>query len=210
MITHYSLSFPVYERLKEMIFSNELKPGQKLLQEKLAKELGVSRTPLMEALHMLEFDFLVESVPRRGMFVKTLTTEEMKDIYEVREGVECVAIRLVTERNTEDQLNILKQIWEPFTKEKEINEELYSKADEIFHAFLLEFSNNKILKRASNLSFLQNRILHMGLIRPPSETLPEHLEMLDAIEKGDSNRAEILMKVHIRKSGKLIGKKLKK
>ena len=60
MIEHSDLSLPVYEKLKEMILNYELKPGEKLLQEKLAKQLGVSRTPLLKAMQMLEYDFLVE------------------------------------------------------------------------------------------------------------------------------------------------------
>ena len=103
MIQHSDLSIPVYEKLKEMILTNELKPGEKLLQEKLAVQLGVSRTPLLKAMQMLEFDFLVESIPRRGMFVKKLSVEDMREIYEVREGIESVAVSLVVNRIDENQ-----------------------------------------------------------------------------------------------------------
>ena len=198
MIEHSDLSSPVYESLKEMILNNVLKPGEKLLQEKLAAQLGVSRTPLLKAMQMLEYDFLVESVPRRGMFVKKLSVQEMMDIYDVREGIETVAVRLVTERITPNQLRELKQIWEPFRNRKKIDTEKYQKADDRFHALLLEFSGNKILKKTYSHSFLQARIVQMGIMRPPEETLPEHLKLVDAIEKGDSQTADKVLKAHLR------------
>jgi DNA-binding GntR family transcriptional regulator len=139
MIQHTDLSIPVYNKLKEMIIKSELKPGEKLLQEKLAARLGVSRTPLLKALQMLEYDFLVESIPRRGMFVKKLSTEEMCDIYDVREGIESVAVRLVSERINEKQLRQLKNIWKPFVNNTHIDMEKYRKADDGFHALLLEY-----------------------------------------------------------------------
>ena len=94
MIIHSDLSYPVYKKIREMILKNELKPGEKLLQEKLAEQLGVSRTPLLKALQMLEHELLVESIPRRGMYVKKLSVDEMNEIYEVREAFECMAVKL--------------------------------------------------------------------------------------------------------------------
>lgn len=206
MIQHSDLSIPVYEKLKEMILGKELKPGEKLLQEKLAVRLGVSRTPLLKALQMLEYDFLVESVPRRGVFVKKPSLQEMTDIYEVREGIEAVAVRLTTERITEKQLRRLKSIWEPFGGQGTISYDKYRKADDKFHALLLEFSGNKILQKMYSHSQVQLRVEQMGLMRPPEETLPEHLAMVRAIEAGDAELAEKELKNHLRKSKALIGK----
>jgi DNA-binding GntR family transcriptional regulator len=205
MIQHSDLSIPVYNKLKEMIIENELKPGEKLLQEKLAARLGVSRTPLLKALQMLEYDFLVESIPRRGMFVKKLSAEEMRDIYDVREGIETVAVRLVSERINEKQLRQLKNIWKPFVNNAHIDKEKYRKADDGFHALLLEFSANKMLQKLYTHSLLQARVEQIGLMRAPEETLPEHLSILNAIEAGNAELAEKELKNHLRKSKKLIG-----
>ena len=204
MIQHSDLSIPVYEKLKEMILTNELRPGEKLLQEKLAVQLGVSRTPLLKAMQMLEFDFLVESIPRRGMFVKKLSVEDMREIYEVREGIESVAVSLVVDRITKHQLAQLKEVWKPFTGQKPINREEYQKADERFHALLLEFSGNKILKKTYTSSLIQARIVQMGLMRPPEETLPEHLQLVQAIDERDRDKADKVLKNHLRKSKELI------
>jgi len=210
MVNYSELSDSVYEALKEMIVKNELKPGQKLLQEKLAAQLGVSRTPLLKALQMLEYDFMVESIPRRGMFVKKLSAKEMQDYYDVREGIEIVAIRLATQRITDNQLRQLKKIWEPFKNQNPINFLKYRNADDKFHALLLEYSGNPILKKIYNHSFIQARIIQMGLMRAPKITLPEHISMVEAIENRDTDRAEKELREHLQKSKALIDEKFKK
>ena len=199
-IEHTDLSVPVYERIKQMILNKELKPGEKLLQEKLAAQLGVSRTPLLKALQMLEYDFLVESIPRRGMFVKRLSIQEMIDIYDVREGIESVAVRLVIERASDEQIEILKKIWRNFSGQVKINSNLYQKADDKFHALLLEYSGNKILAKTYSNSLLQARVVQMGIMRPPEETLPEHNALMEAICTKDFESADKEIKNHLRKS----------
>jgi DNA-binding GntR family transcriptional regulator len=204
MIQHTDLSIPVYNKLKNMITSNELKPGEKLLQEKLAARLGVSRTPLLKALQMLEFDFLVESIPRRGMFVKKLSVEEMREIYDVREGIETVAVRLASERITERQLQQLKAVWKPFEGQQVIDVEKYWKADDKFHALLLMYSQNKMLQKIYSHSLVQFRVEQIGLMRAPQDTLPEHLAILQALEAGDAEKAVTEIRNHIQKSKALI------
>jgi len=208
MIQHSDLSIPVYERLKEMILNNELAPGEKLLQEKLATQLGVSRTPLLKALQMLEYDLLVESIPRRGMFVKKITARELIEIYDVREGIESVAVRLVIDNKTPEKIDVLEGIWQPFVNQISIDEDNYQKADDKFHALLLEYSENKILKKTYSNSLLQGRVMQMGLMRPPEETLEEHMALVEAIKKGDYKKADREIKKNIQKSKVLIEQNL--
>jgi len=200
MIEHSDLSVPVYEKLKEMILNNELKPGEKLKQENLAVILGVSRTPLLKALQMLKYDYLVESIPRRGMIVKKLSVKDLKDIYDVREGIESVAVRLVIERATDEQIQELKNIWTKFIKQKIIDRHVYQIADNKFHALLLDFSGNDVLKKTYSNSFLQARVVQMGIIRMPEETIQEHIDLVEAIEKRDYLKADIILKAHLRNS----------
>jgi len=206
MIQHTDISHLVYDKLKEMILSNELKPGEKLPQEKLAASLGVSRTPLLKALQMLEYDFLVESIPRRGMFVKKLTLTEMWDIYDVRESIESVAVRAATQRIGKRQLEQLKNIWNPFINGAPIDAEKYRKADDRFHALLLEFSGNALLQKIYSHSMVQMRVQQLGLMRSPEETLSEHLAIVKAMEAGRADLAEKEIKNHIEKSKLLIQK----
>lgn len=209
-IEHTDLSIPVYERIREMILNNELNPGEKLLQEKLAAELGVSRTPLMKALQMLEYDLLVESVPRRGMFVRRLSVQEMMDIYDVREGIESVAVRLVIERASDSQIEQLRKIWDPFTHQDPIDRIAYQKADDAFHGLLLEFSGNKFLAKTYINSFMQGRVVQLGILRPPEETLPEHIALIKAILAKNYEKADREVRNHIRKSKESICKNFDK
>lgn len=200
MIEHSDLSLPVYKRLKEMILRNELKSGEKLLQEKLAAQLGVSRTPLLKALQMLEYDFMVESIPRRGMYVKQVSLAEMKDIYDVREGIEKVAVRLVTERAGSKEIRELQKIWEPFDIREKIDKAKYQIADNKFHSLLLEYSRNQVLVKTYSNGILQMRVEQMGLQREPEETLSEHVAIVEAIQQRDISRSEELIGLHIRRS----------
>lgn len=189
-----------------MILKNELKPGKKLLQEKLAEQLGVSRTPLLKALQMLEHELLVESIPRRGMYVKKLSVDEMNEIYEVREAFECMAIKLTIRKLTPAKLEKLKKKWQPFSTTGNIDIKAYQAADESFHSLLVDFASNQVLKKAFDLSFIHSKVIQMGLMRPPEVTLPEHLELLKAIENRDEDLAAQLMSNHISKSKDHISK----
>jgi len=210
MIQHKDISSLVYKKLKEMIHRNELKPGEKLPQEKLAASLGVSRTPLLKALQMLEYDFLVESIPRRGIYVKKLTLDEMQDIYDVRESIEAVAVRSAMHRINKRQLQQLKNIWKPFKNINPIDAEKYRKADDRFHGLLLEMSGNKMLQKIYSHSMIQLRVEQMGLMRPPEETLPEYLAIVRAMEMGRADLAIKELKNHVQKSKMHIQKKFKK
>ena len=82
------LSSDIVDRIKAMIFSGELLPGQQIRQEEFAQQFGVSRTPLLHALQVLKSEMLVESFPNRGMFVRTISLKELKDIFEYREAID--------------------------------------------------------------------------------------------------------------------------
>lgn len=197
IIQHNELSQPVYERLKEMIATGMLSPGQKLIQEKLALQLGVSRTPLLKALQSLEHEMLVESIPRRGIYVREISTQEMIDVYYCREAVECMAIRLVIERASDSEIMIMKKVFAPFLDKEPIDTKKYSKADEKFHNLIIDFSMNPVLKNMSQLSDIHKRVYHYGLIRSPEETLIEHVEIIEAIQNRDQEKAIQALRNHI-------------
>jgi DNA-binding GntR family transcriptional regulator len=200
-IEHIDLSLRVYDSLKSMILSGKLVPGQKIVQMKLAEEIGVSRTPLLKALQTLEHELLVESIPRRGMFVKAMKPEELIDAFECREGLEGVAARLTAEKITDQQMRKLKGLFLPFKgHEQDIALKEYMQADQQFHKLLIQFSQNKVLSRIEMLGNINIICYNQGLIRPPQETLPEHFAMIDAIEKRDAESAEKYAKAHLRKS----------
>lgn len=201
-VQHDELSKPVYDRLKEMIENGTLSPGQKLVQEKLASALGVSRTPLLKALQNLEHEMLVESIPRRGMYVKKISLPEMVQVYECREAVECMAVRLAIARATKAEILKLKGIFDPFAGAEKIEVEKYRRADEKFHDLIIDLSQNPVLKKMYLLSNLQQRVYQLGLLRPPEETLVEHQQIITAIYNRDVEAADRAMRNHISLSRK--------
>ncbi len=96
MIKHSNLSHRIYEILKDQIINEELAPGERLLDDKLASSFGVSRTPVREALTRLTSEGLVEITPRSGIYVKKLTRKDVEEIYKIRKVLEGLAAREAT------------------------------------------------------------------------------------------------------------------
>ena len=201
-IKYYDLSYQVYEKIKNMILNDELKPGDKIKQESIAAQLGVSRTPLHKAFQMLENEYLVESIPRRGIFVRKIDLAQVCDVFECREGLEAIAARRVARTHTKEDLVLLKSYFAPFVglASEKINLQLYQIADREFHNTMLQLSGNKIIMNLDILGNILVRSYMKGLIREPDVTLSEHLAILDAIEKRNELLAEKLVKEHLQKS----------
>ena len=209
IILHNDLSKPVYDRLKDMIEKGTLLPGQKLIQEKLAADLGVSRTPLMKALQNLEHEMLVKSIPRRGMYVRQISLQEMIDVYDCREAVESMAVKLLIDRAEDKEIEQLNEIFKPFTNMKKISTEQYRKADEIFHNMIIDLSRNPVLKKMSAVSDIHKRVYQFGLVRNPEETLIEHANIAEAISKRNYLQADKEIRNHINLSRITLINKLK-
>lgn len=209
MIEHTDLSQPIYLRLKEMISNGELKQGEKIVQEKIAEQLGVSRTPLMKALLALENEYLVESIPRRGMFLRSLDQKEIIDIYICREALEGMAARLLAEKRDASIVKQLKNCFAPFLSSKKIDVDAYAKADENFHSLLIKLTNNAPLDKIYFFSNIHDKVIGHGLVRPPEETIEEHFKIINAIEKGNPDESEKLIRLHINKSKELLIKQYK-
>ncbi|TNJ47212.1 GntR family transcriptional regulator [Tamlana fucoidanivorans] len=200
MIEYHNLNEPIYLKVKEMIINGELKPGEKIIQEKIAEQLGVSRTPLMKALLALENEFLVESIPRRGMYVKSFGEKEIFDIYICREALEGMAARLLAQSNNKQKKEQLKQCFVPFIGQPNININDYAKADEQFHSLLIKLTDNAPLDKIYFFGNIHEQVINRGLLRPPEETLDEHIKIIQAIEHGNANQAEKCAREHIEKS----------
>jgi len=200
------LGLLAYGRIKKMILENRLVPGKKIVQEKLAAELGISRTPLRTALQMLEAEYLVKSIPRRGMVVREFSNREIAEVYDCRIALECTAVRLFTKLGSKKHIAELQQFFRPFEGKtaEDIDTKAYQKADSQFHDALIKHCGNGFLTQLFNKGNLLIWINRIGLIRPPEETLPEHLAIIDAIERADVEAAESLAKIHLDKSKRLI------
>jgi DNA-binding GntR family transcriptional regulator len=109
-----TLAYKVYEKVKDRILSGELQPGARLKDDELARTFGVSNTPVREAMGELEKDGLIETIPYRGRFVKKMSIEETREVYDVRMALEALAARLAVERITESQLAEMQEAVERF------------------------------------------------------------------------------------------------
>jgi len=202
---HENLDQKVYSILKNMIMERELLPGQKIPQEKLARDLGISRTPLIGALKFLEQDKLVESVPRRGFFVRLFSKEEMVYIFELREVLEGLAARRAAAKVSDSQIMELKRFFKDFAKQKNILDvKAYAREDRRFHTFVTNIGAKEFLKsilQTTNIISFSYQVLHSeGLVRPPNETIQEHLAVIEAIKVRNPEAAEELMRRHFKKS----------
>ncbi|PWJ56867.1 DNA-binding GntR family transcriptional regulator [Dyadobacter jejuensis] len=201
MISHTDLSQLAYLELKRQILEGELEKGEKLVQERIAEQLGVSRMPLHKAFQMLESEFLVEAIPRRGYFVKKFEFQELIDAFECREVLEGLAARRLALQDDHRQIaQELFDIFQPFVHQKEVDVEAYRIADQLFHNMVRQKSDNVVLKKLDALGNYLKMTFSLGLVRTPEQTLPEHLSIIEAIRKGDGTGAEELIKAHARKT----------
>ena len=202
---HENLDHKVYLILRKMIIDRKLLPGEKIPQEKLAQDLGISRTPLVSALKFLEQEKLIEVKPRRGFFVRLFTKQEMVNIFELREVLEGLAARRAASDITDTQIIRLKGFFKQFTKLTDITDyKAYAIEDRLFHNFVTEIGSKEFLKSiletCNIISYSYQLVNSEGLVRPPNETIKEHQAMIEAITKRDSVGTEDLMRLHFKKS----------
>ena len=202
---HENLDQKVYEILKNMIIERQLLPGEKIPQEKLAQDLGISRTPLVSALKFLEHEKLVESKPRRGYFVRLFSKQEMVSIFELREVLEGLAARRAAANITKQEIETLNDFFRAFIKSADITDfKAYAREDRRFHNFISEIGGKEFLKsilQTCNIITASYQYLSPeGLVRPPNETIQEHLAVIEAIGDRDPDAAEALMRRHLKKT----------
>ena len=212
---HENLDQKAYLILKNMIISRKLLPGDKIPQEKLAQDLGISRTPLVSALKYLEKEKLVEAIPRRGFYVRLFTKEEMISIFELREVLEGLAARRAARNISDVQINKLQNFFEQFKRQSDItNISAYAKEDRRFHNFITEIGAKEFLKSILEnyniISYSYQLISSEGLVRTPNETIREHLAMIDAISNKDEDLAEDIMRQHLQRGIAVLRQEIEK
>ena len=204
-IAHENLDRKAYLIIKEMINDRRLVPGDKISQEKLAAELGISRTPLISALKYLEKEKLLEAKPRRGFFVRTFNRREMVDIFELREVLEGLAARRAAMVVTDQQIDQLRDFFSEFSAHTTITDyRAYCREDRRFHNFVTHVAEQEflesILSTYNIISFSYQRVSLEGLVRPPDDTIEEHMAIIDAICERNPETAEMMMRRHFQRS----------
>jgi len=209
MLKNDELGIQAYRELRKLIINGTLAPGQKIIQEKLATKLGISRTPLRVALHMLEAENLIEPKNKTGFKVKEIDNKEILEIFDCRIALESTAAGLLAKKITAKEAEKLKAFFQSFEDEgSQKGKDSYKKTDTQFHNFIVEKCGNRYIDKLFKQGNLITYIERIGLIRPPEETLQDHLDIINAITTHDAEAAERAMKLHLSKSKEVIEGKL--
>ena len=186
-----------YERIKELILNNELKAGDPIVERTICETLGISRTPIRAAFVELSKEGLVDIVPGRGVFVSRIRFEDMIEVYDIREALECMSVKLLTERITPEELAHLNQITE---RMKHLTGSQFMNLDMELHTTMALYSKNKRLAHNISLIYSPIRLMAATAQNDPllcTTALQEHLEILQAVTNRDVEGAVDAMRRHI-------------
>lgn len=199
--TYKPLREVVFEALREAIINGTLKPGERMMEIQLAEQLGVSRTPVREAIRKLELEGFVVMIPRKGAYVAGISLKNIADVFEVRAALEALAAGLAAERITSDELEELERmlVRKGECIEEERLEELIE-IDTLFHEAMYKASRNEKLEQMiHNLREQIQRFRSTSLAYPGrmKEALEEHKKIVEAIADRDVALAQQLAREHI-------------
>jgi len=197
----------VYESIRALILGGELEPGAKINKKELADSLGVSLTPVNDAMSRLAGEKYIEQINRRGYFVKSYSLEDLKEMYEVRAGLESIAVRLCLERASDTDLHTLARHFDGFSlpfKSGDLSR--YTDTDKRFHGMIIELSGNSMIQEINETTGYVLKSYQKGLVRPPEETVPEHAEIIAAILARDADVAQTLIARHHLRSARAVSR----
>ncbi len=194
----------VFETLRDAIITQVLKPGERLMEIQLAEEMGVSRTPVREAIRKLELEGLVVMVPRKGAYVAGVSMKDIHEVYEVRAALEMLAVTLAAERITDEELDALeRQVLRESEAESDHDEHALDNIiyiDSSFHDIIYQAAHNQRLVQFVNILQEQlQRFRAASLSRPgrSKTALDEHKQIVEALAERNGELAAKLAKEHI-------------
>lgn len=203
----------VFNTLRQAILKGELKPGERLMEISLAEKLGVSRTPIREAIRKLELEGLVTMIPRRGAHVANITEKDLNDVLEVRIGMENMAIDKACALMKEEEFEELQKASEHFSQILEEGDlTKLAEADVEFHEIIYRASDNRRLMQLLNnlreqiyryrIEYLKDETTRAALVK-------EHCDIYMAIRARDAQRAKAITFNHIENQRQAIIKSIK-
>lgn len=202
----------VFKTLRRGILTGELKPGERLMEIHLANRLGVSRTPIREAIRKLELEGLVTMIPRRGAEVANITEKNLKDVLEVRQALESLAIELACERISEEKKLELKERLEAVEEAVATKDAgAIASADVAFHDAIVEASGNlRLTQIISNLGeqMYRYRFEYLKDVSKHPQILREHRTMYESILEKDKEKAAGSVMTHIDNQEEAIMRKI--
>lgn len=210
----YSLRGKIFNILRQQILDGKYLPGDSLIETKLAEELGVSRTPIREAIRQLELEGLVDSIPNKGVIVRGISEKDIEDIYTIRNVLEGLAARWAVEKIDDEELEELKDSFELM--------EFYSNKGDIEQVAKLNTKFHEVIFRATKSSVLQHILTDFQYyvqwaryesLKTPGraqEALEEHRKILEAFMARDYENSEKTVTQHIINSSRNLMNRKKK
>ncbi len=191
----------VFNTLRKAILTGELKPGERLMEIHLANRLGVSRTPIREAIRKLELEGLVIMIPRRGAEVAQITEKSLKDVLEVRRALDALCVELACDRIDEEATQQLKKACEEFERATETKDATtIAKADVELHDIIVRATGNqRLIQLINNLSeqMYRYRFVYIKDENRHDNLIDEHRMIYESIVKRDKEGAARAAKIHI-------------
>ena len=202
IISKISQREKTYKAIKQAIISYEVKPGEPLGEEQMANKLGVSRTPVREALKELRKEGLVKMIYRKGAFVAEISSKDVEEIFLLREILECAAVKIAIPRLKEEDLIEMESLFNSVSKNIEMkNYKDIFDTDIKLHSLIIDTAGNRRLSKFLNI--LNGQVHRMRVLSATApgrlnESLQEHKDILEALKKRDIDLAEQRLKQHIR------------
>lgn len=200
-----ALSDRVREFIIKAIMSGEMKPGQRIVESGLARQLGVSQAPVREAIRDLVLMGLLETEPYKGTFVRSFTAEELYEVYTVRAALESLAARLAAPRATDEDLAALRGILNEMVEAGKANDgNRMVRLDNMFHEAIMKLSGNRLLYnlwqtlRFGYWTIVTTRVSEYNL----EELAKRHEDLLKALQSHNPQKAMTAMRRHIEDLGK--------
>lgn len=201
-ITSQALYMQVADKLREQIYQQELTPGDAIDEMALCERFGISRTPLREALKVLNSEGLIELIPRRGSFVRSMDVEELNELFPVMVVLEGLCAREAVENCEAEDLKKLESMHEKLEEFAKVGDvDNYYEQNFVFHQAVQDLSGNKWLQRViGDLRKVLRLARHMQLTMPGrlKASLEEHRQIMQAFIKNDPDLADKNMQNHLK------------
>ncbi|ADQ13649.1 GntR family transcriptional regulator [Halanaerobium hydrogeniformans] len=205
---YQSLSDQIYELIKKKIICHKIKPGERIIDQDIAEEFGVSRSSVRQAFNILEKEELLTLIPRNGFYVRKIKRQDVKEIYEIRNILETSATRLAVERIPDNEIKKVEKVFNAAEKDLK-NDKVKNciKADAFLHEMINSNCGNKRLNKMINKyngHYVFYRIIDLSGIERAKEAYYMHLKIFEAVKSRDVDLSANLMNQHIRQAKKII------
>ena len=192
----------IADMLRDMIMTGKLAEGDKVNEGKLCSTMGISKTPLREALRVLSVEGLIELVPNRGAFVTKPTLEEITEMFDIMSLLEGFCARSACEKMSRENFSQLEKLHARLEENFELrNQEGYIRMNNQFHSYLQELAGNRTLNQI--VSGLRKKILlyrfqSLNMQERFKNSIEEHRQLLEAFRQRNHKKAEMLMQTHLK------------